>query len=167
MNKLVFDDIEVSKKEFYESKEDINLKDVNVSNIVVSNKIKGNNDTSKVFVGYIMDDNVVPECLILPVVPGWIKYFENGGNNMSFKIEDDEVYLKYNEFWNKIRELLNGVKSNSDPIYDGSYIKTKVKTFSEVIKTLFDGGEIPKEKIEYTCLACISIDSVSRVDKKY
>ena len=27
---------------------------------------------------------------------GWIKYFENGGKNMSFKIEDDEVYLKYN-----------------------------------------------------------------------
>ena len=28
---------------------------------------------------------------------GWIKYSENGGTNMSFKIEDDEVYLKYNE----------------------------------------------------------------------
>ena len=27
---------------------------------------------------------------------GWIKYFENGGKNMSFKIEDDEVCLKYN-----------------------------------------------------------------------
>ena len=28
---------------------------------------------------------------------GWIKYFKNGGKNMSFKIEDDEVYLKDNE----------------------------------------------------------------------
>ena len=27
---------------------------------------------------------------------GWFKYFENGGKNMIFKIEDDEVYLKYN-----------------------------------------------------------------------
>ena len=27
---------------------------------------------------------------------GWIKYFENGGKNMSFKIEDDKVCLKYN-----------------------------------------------------------------------
>ena len=42
-------------------------------------------------------------CLLLPQMSGWIKYFENCGKNMSFKIEDDEVYLKYNEIWNKIR----------------------------------------------------------------
>ena len=98
---------------------------------------------------------------------GSTKCFENGGKRMSFKIEDDSVYLKYNELWNKIRELLNGVKLSSDPIYDGSYIKTNIKTFSEVIKTLFDGGEIPKERVEYACIPCISIDSVLRVDKKH
>ena len=76
----------------------------------------------------------------------WIKYFENGEKNMSFKIEDGSVYLKYNEIWNKIKELLGGVKFHSEPIYDDSYIKTKVKTFSEMIKTLFHGNEIPKEK---------------------
>ena len=46
-----------------------------------------------------------------------------------------------------------------------SYIKTKVKTFSDMIKTLFDGNEIPKERVEYACTACISIDSVLK-DKK-
>ena len=167
MNKLVFNGVEVIKEEFYESKEGINLKDVNVSNIIVSVKVKGNNDISKILVGYIIDDNVVPLCLILPQISGWIKYFENSGKNTRFKFEDHEMYLKYNEIWNKIRELLNGVKLSNDPIYDGNYIKTKVKTFSEVIKTLFDGGEISNEKIEYTCLTCISIDSVLRVDKKY
>ena len=86
---------------------------------------------------------------------------------MSFKVEHDEVLLKHNEIWNKIRDMLNSVKLSSDPIYDGSYIKTKAKTFSEVIKTLFDGGEIPKERVQYVCLACISIDSVLGVDKKY
>ena len=55
----------------------------------------------------------------------------------------------------------------SDPIYDGSYIKTKVKTFSEVIEIMFDGGEIPKEKMDYVCLACISIDSVLKIGGKY
>ena len=68
--------------------------------------------------------------------------------NMSFKIEDDEVYVKYNEIWNRIKGLLDGIKLASEPIYDDQYIKTKVKTFSEVIKTLFDGNEIPKEKAE-------------------
>ena len=42
-----------------------------------------------------MDDiGVVPLCIILPQMSDWIKYFENGGKNMSFKIEDDEEYLK-------------------------------------------------------------------------
>ena len=27
---------------------------------------------------------------------GYIKYFDDGGKNMSFKIEDDNVFLKYN-----------------------------------------------------------------------
>ena len=55
----------------------------------------------------------------------------------------------------------------SDPIYDGCYIKTKVKTSSEVIKTMFDGEEISKERMEYVCLACISIDSVLKIGGKY
>ena len=57
---------------------------------------------------------------------------------MSFKTEDDSVSLEYNEIWNKIKELLGGLKLYSEPIYDDSNIKTKVKTFSEMIKTLFD-----------------------------
>ena len=46
----------------------------------------------------------MPLCIILPQMSGWIKYFENGGKNMSFKIEDDSVYLKYNGIWNKTRD---------------------------------------------------------------
>ena len=86
---------------------------------------------------------------------------------MSFKIDEDWVYLKYNEIWNKIKELLNGIKLGSDVVYDDQYIKKKVETFREMIKTLFDSGEIPKERVGYTCIPCISIDSVLRVDKKY
>ena len=166
MNKLVFGDIEVSKKEFYDSKKAISLKVVDINKIVVSNKIKGNNETSKYFIGYMVDSDVVtPLCIILPQMSGYIKYFENGGKNMSYKIDDDSVYIRYNQIWNKIRELL-GVKFHSEPIYDDSYIKTKVKTFSDIIKTLFSGDEIPKERIEYACIACINIDSVLKVHKK-
>ena len=158
----------MSKKEFYESKKAVNLGEVQVDIIVVSNKIKGNNETSKVFIGYMEDISgiVTPLCIILPQMSGWIKYFENGGKSMSFKIEDDSVYLTSNEIWNKIKELLGGVKFHSEPIYDDSYIKTKVKTFSEMIKTLFDGNEIPNERVERVCIACISVDSVLKVDKK-
>ena len=107
----------------------------------------------QVFIGYMNDISgiVTPLYIIFLQMSGWIKYFENGGKNMSFEIEDDSVYLKYNEIWNKFKELLVGVKFHSEPIYDDSYIKTKVKTFSEMIKTLFD-EEIPKERIEYSVL---------------
>ena len=96
---------------------------------------------------------------------GYIKYFENGGKNISFKIEEDEVYIKYKQIWNKIKQLL-GVKFYSEPIYEDNYIKTKVKTFSSVINTLFSGDEIPKERVQYTCISCISVDSVLKVNKK-
>ena len=162
MNKLIFGHIEVSKKEFYEGKKAVNLNKVNVDKIVVSNKIKGNNETSKVFIGYLDDISgiVTPLYIILLQMSGWIKYFENDGKNMSFKIEDDEVYIKYNSIWNKIKEF------HSDPIYDDSYIKSKVKTFSDMNKTLIDGDKILKERIEHACISRISVDSVLKVEKK-
>ena len=96
---------------------------------------------------------------------GYIKYFEDGGKNTSFKIEDESMYLKYTEIWNKIKKSLS-TKFHSQPIYDDKYIKTKVKTFSSMINTLFSGNEIPKERSRYTCMAAICIDSVLNVDKK-
>ena len=36
----------------------------------------------------------------------YIKYFDNGGKNVSFKIEDESVHLKYTEILNKIKRLL-------------------------------------------------------------
>ena len=48
---------------------------------------------------------------------GYIKYFENGGKNMSFLIKDDYVLDKYNEIWDKIKETLN-IKFHSMPDYD-------------------------------------------------
>ena len=87
------------------------------------------------------------------------------GKKMSFKIENDDVYVKYIQMWNKTKELL-GVRFYSEPIYDEKYIKTKVKTFSSVINTLFSGDEIPKEKVEYACIPVINTDSVLRANKK-
>ena len=96
---------------------------------------------------------------------GYIIYFDNGGKNMSFKIESEDVYLKYAEIWNKSKSILN-VKFHSQPIYDDKYIKTKVKTFNNTINTLLSGDEIPKERIHYVSISAICIDSVLRTDKK-
>ena len=145
MNKLLFGDIEVGKNEFYDSKKALGLNKVNINKIVVSDKIKGSNEINKYYIGYI-DDIVVPLCIILLQMSGYIKYFKSGDKNMSFKIDDDSVYIKYNQIWNRIKELLD-VKCYTEPIYDDSYIKTKVKTFSDVIKTFFNENEMPKERV--------------------
>ena len=101
---LIFGDIEVSKRQFYNSKNEVKLNLVDVNNIVVSNKVKGNKETSKYFIGYIHDisESVALLCIILPQMSGYIKYFENGGKNMSFKIEGDKVIrfgIKLNNYW--------------------------------------------------------------------
>ena len=95
----------------------------------------------------------------------YIKCFENGGKNMSFIIKDDDVLDKYNEIWNKITKTLN-IKFHSMPVYDNKYIKAIVRKFNGVIKTNFLGDEIPKESMDYTCIFCITIDSVMRMEKK-
>ena len=56
---------------------------------------------------------------------GHIKYFENGGKNMSFLIKDDNMFDKYNENWDKIKNKLN-IEFHSMPVYDETYIKAKV-----------------------------------------
>ena len=84
---------------------------------------------------------------------------------MSFKIEDDTIFLKYNEIWNKINKTLN-IKFHNQPIYDEKYIKTKVKAFNDVINTVFSNDKVPKEGIHYIYIAAINIDSVMKRDKK-
>ena len=52
---LVFNDVEVNKKDFYASKQAILLNLVNTNNIVISYRVKQNNDTYKYFIGYSHD----------------------------------------------------------------------------------------------------------------
>ena len=74
------------------SKEPIDLLSVNVDQIVVSDKFKHNNEGFKHFIGYLEGEIVKPLCILLPQMSGFIKYFENGGKNISFLIKDDEVW---------------------------------------------------------------------------
>ena len=139
---------------------------VNVDQTVIADKFKHSDDGFKYFIGYKEGEIVKPLCIILPQMSGYIKYFENGGKNMSFAIKNDDVLDKYNEIWDKIKGKLN-IKFHSMPVYDEKYIKAKVREFSGVNKTNFLGDEVPKENMHYTCIACITIDSVMRMEKKY
>ena len=52
------------------------------------------------------------------------------------------------------------------PVYDETYLKAKVREFDGKIKTNFLGDKVPKENIHCTCIVCITIDCVMKVDKK-
>ena len=69
------------------------------------------------------------------------------------------------EIWKKTKKSLNA-RLHSQPVYDHKYIKTKVKTFSSMINTLFPGNEIPEERNHCICIAAICIDSILKLEKK-
>ena len=124
--KIKFGDKEVDKKEFYSSKEAILLDSIDLSKIVVSSRWKLNDTASKYFCGYLNNDVIKPLCVILPQMSGYIKYFDNGGKNMSFVTDDKEVYGKYDEIWNVVKSLLK-LKFTASPIRDDKYILAKLK----------------------------------------
>ena len=95
--KIKFGDKEVDKKEFYSSKQAISLDSVDLNKTVVSNKWKINDTTNKYLC--VNNDTFQPLCVILPQMNGYIKYFDDGGKNMSFVTDDEKIYEKYNEIW--------------------------------------------------------------------
>ena len=52
------------------------------------------------------------------------------------------------------------------PVYDKTYVKAQVREFDGKIKPNFLGKIVPKENMYYTCIVCITIDSVMKMNKK-
>ena len=96
---------------------------------------------------------------------GYIKYFDDGGKNMSFVTDDKEVYERYNEIWNVVKRLLK-LKFTVNPLRDDKYILTKLKIFKKMNLTTFTSNVAPLKKNHHHCILAIDIDSVLKVDKK-
>ena len=162
---LKFNNIRVNKKEFHMSKKPINLMSVNVNKIVVSDIFNYNEDGYQYFISYQKSVTVKPLCIILLQMSLYIKYFEYGDMKKSFLIKDEEVGEQYEQIWSVIKNKLC-IKFHSKPIYENKYLKTKVREYDDAVKTNFLANGIPKENVHYTCIVCITIDSVMRMDKK-
>ena len=118
--------LNLTKRKILKSKQPIDLNLVDTKKIVLSDKFEPNDKSFKYFIGY-KDDNIVRQlCIILPQMSGYMKYFKNGGKNMSFIIKDDSVLIKYKKIWNKIKESKN-IKFRRMPVHDEIYIKAKVR----------------------------------------
>ena len=163
--KIKFGDEEVDKKEFNFSKQAISLDSTDLSKIVVSNKWKINDTTYKYLCRYLNNDVIQSLCVLLPQMDGYIKYFDDGGKNMSFVTDDEEVYKKYNEIWEVVRKLFK-LKFTVGPVQDDKYIIAKLKMFNRINRTTFTNNIIPIERNNYTCIAAIDIDSVLKIGNK-
>ena len=162
---LKLNNIKINKKEFHKSKQAIDLGSVDTDKIVVSDKFRHSEEGQKYFIGYQEGEIVKPLCIVLPQMNGYIKYFESGGQNMSFLIKSNEVWEKYEDIWNVTKNKLN-IKFRSQRIYENKYLKAKIREFDGNIKTNFLGNNLSKENTYYTCIACITIDSVMKMNKK-
>ena len=112
---LKFNNIKINKKEFHKSKQAIDLDSVTTDKIVVSDKFRHSEEGYKYSTGYQENEIIKPLCIILPQINDYIKYFENGGKNMSFSIKNEEVWKKYEDIWNVTKSKLS-IKFNSEPI---------------------------------------------------
>ena len=76
---------------------------------------------------------------------GDIKYFDDGGKNMSFVMDDGKIYEKYNEIWEVIRNLLK-VDFTVGPVRDDIYLVAKLKIFNKINRTTFNNNNFDSHK---------------------
>ena len=97
---------------------------------------------------------------------GYIKYFDDGGKNLSFVTDDEKIYEKYNEIWEVVRNLLK-IDFTVNPVRDDIYLVAKLKIFNKINRTTFNNNNyyIPMERNHYICIPVIDIDSVLKTDK--
>ena len=86
--------------------------------------------------------------------------------NMSFLIKDDELLEKYNEIWEKVKNIIKK-KFDTELLYSEKYLKTKIKSYNGKINPNFQNNKIPKEGSQFICLWVILIDSVFKAVKNY
>ena len=87
---------------------------------------------------------------------------------MSFVTDHEEVYEKYNEIWEVVRNLLKllKVKFTVGPVRDDKYLIAKLKIFNGINRTKFTNNAIPIERTSHNFIPAIDIDSVLKIDNK-
>ena len=167
-----FDNKNIKKSDFYnKNKKIFNIDDIDVNKILVSKKeTYGKNNSLIYFIGYNDNDVIGPLCLRLSKTTGYINKFNENKNTiiMSLRVNDEQLFKKYNKIWKKVEKLMR-IDFESKPTYgyDDKYIKTKIKTYADIIITNFHNKKMPKEKVPCKCLSIIMLDSVIESDEKY
>ena len=102
---LKFGKVKRNKKEFHRWKQPSYLNQVEISKIVISDDFKLD-DGVKNFIGCKNDKTVKPLCIFYL---RWVDLFHifKTTKNMPFLADDDDIILKYNKIWQKIKKLFS------------------------------------------------------------
>ena len=164
---ISFDGKKIRKSTFCKNKKINNIEDTDFNNILVSKKeYYGSKNSLEYFIGYNHID-IRPLCIKLPQMTGYVtKVNENA--TMSFIVKDKQLFKNYTKIWEIIEKLMK-LNFESKSFYGdhAKYIKAKIKIYAGSIITNFYNKKKPKEKTQCKCLSIIIIDSVIKANEKY
>ena len=73
--------------------------------------------------------------------------------------DDEKLLEKYKTIWTKI-EYFENIQLNALPVYDGKYVKTKIRTYDDNVHANFCGLKVPDDGVECESYTIISIGSL-------
>ena len=86
---------------------------------------------------------------IMPKMSGCVKTFKVEDKNnklIYYRIDNEKLLEKYKAIWTKSKDFKN-IQLNILPVYDGRYIKTKIRTYSNKVYSNFCGLNVPEDDI--------------------
>ena len=119
------------KSTFHKNKKPININEVDIKKVALSDKKSLSKDSFKYFIGYRHEGNAFPSplCIKLPQKNAYAKNFDKNSKCMNHLVKNGKMLKKYLKIWNKIKSLIKK-ELNSEPVYNDTYIKAKIKSKS-------------------------------------
>ena len=166
---LKFGQKEVTTKDFYGQRQITDIFTIDVNKLVISDKVSCNNGKDCRYVlGYQVDGVLIMLFIKTPknmFSYGVSQYDKNSAYTMSFNVsEEKEWRSQYKKIWNEAESQLFE-KLAREPI-KGEYVRGKLKTWKEIIKTKFHGQDVPSNTY-CNATAVLKIDSVYKQRKNY
>ena len=126
-----FGENSIIKRAFHKNKKPININEVDIKRIALSDKKSLSKDPFKNFIGYRHEGNAFPSplCIKLPQKNAYAKNFDKNSKYMNHLVKNGKMLKKYLKIWNKIKSLIKK-ELNSEPVYNDTYIKAKIKSKS-------------------------------------
>ena len=97
-------------------------------------------------------------CIMLPKMSAYRRHFDKI-KHLHFLIKDNELLEKYNEIQDKVSKFIEKIFDN-EHIYNGKYLKTKIKFYERKINTNFHNQKMPKKGCLGICLSVLLINCV-------